>query len=360
MRRYLLAVLAMAVLVVSCQKETNKELEQAAQQVEVDMSDFYLYTDEVDPFASKDASKYCASMKVLNEKLRKNPGLEKRMYDIEKNSRKWIAAKKPEKPGNGNGGGGDTPSPPPEDDGLGVINIPVVVHVIYNVNKPQENISDAQIASQIRILNDDFNAQNNDVSGVPAEFADLVADSDFSFSLVQTIRKSSTKTSWGTNDAMKRSSSGGSDPVDPENKLNIWVCNIGGGILGYAQFPGGSPDTDGVVVGPQYFGDEGYVQAPFDKGRTTTHEVGHWVNLRHIWGDGRCRQDDFVADTPTSDGPNYGCPSYPTVNCRSNDMTMNYMDYTDDGCMYMFSEGQKSRMRSIFASGGPRNGFISL
>src|SRR5690606_13054468 len=130
-------------------------------------------------------------------------------------------------------------------------------------------------------------------------------------------------------------------------------CNIGGGILGYAQFPGGSSSTDGVVI--LYSSLPGGSAAPYNQGRTATHEVGHYLNLRHIWGDGRCNRDDFVTDTPTSDAPNYGCPSYPTVNCRSNDMTMNYMDYTDDACMYMFSEGQKSRMRAIFASGGPRD-----
>jgi len=110
--------------------------------------------------------------------------------------------------------------------------------------------------------------------------------------------------------------------------------------------------TDGVVL--LYSSLPDGAAAPYNEGRTATHEVGHYLNLRHIWGDGRCRQDDFVADTPSSDGANYGCPSYPTVNCKSTDMTMNYMDYTDDACMYMFSEGQKSRMRAIFASGGIR------
>ena len=110
--------------------------------------------------------------------------------------------------------------------------------------------------------------------------------------------------------------------------------------------------TDGVVL--LYSSLPGGSAAPYNEGRTATHEVGHYLNLRHIWGDGRCRQDDFVADTPSSDGANYGCPSYPTVNCKSTDMTMNYMDYTDDACMYMFSEGQKSRMRAIFAPGGSR------
>ena len=114
-----------------------------------------------------------------------------------------------------------------------------------------------------------------------------------------------------------------------------------------------------MVISPQYFGSQGYVSAPFDKGRTATHEVGHYLNLRHIWGDGRCKRDDFVSDTPSSDGPNYGCPSYPTVNCRTNDMTMNYMDYTDDACMYMFSEGQKARMRALFGAGGVRESMLN-
>jgi hypothetical protein len=147
--------------------------------------------------------------------------------------------------------------------------------------------------------------------------------------------------------------------VTRKTHVNIWVCIVGGGRLGYAQFPGGSASTDGVVISPQYFGSQGYVSAPFDEGRTATHEVGHYLNLRHIWGDGRCKKDDFVSDTPSSDGPNYGCPSYPTVNCRSNDMTMNYMDYVDDACMYMFSEGQKTRMRALFANGGARDGMIN-
>ena len=96
-----------------------------------------------------------------------------------------------------------------------------------------------------------------------------------------------------------------------------------------------------------------------NEGRTLTHEIGHYLNLRHIWGDGRCRQDDFVEDTPASDGPNYGCPSYPTVNCKSADMTMNYMDYTDDACMYMFTDGQRNRMRAIFQPGGARASMLN-
>ena len=144
---------------------------------------------------------------------------------------------------------------------------------------------------------------------------------------------------------------GGKNGWNSANYLNIWVCNIGGGILGYAQFPGGAASTDGVVLGGEYFGVTGGV---YGAGRTATHEVGHYFNLRHIWGDGRCRQDDFVADTPSSDSSNGGCPTFPSVSCKTADMTMNYMDYTYDNCMYMFTDGQRNRMRALFAPGGAR------
>ncbi len=237
----------------------------------------------------------------------------------------------------------------PIDDGFGIVNIPVYVHVIYS--NSNQNISNAQIASQISVLNEDFRATNNDLN-LPSgsTFENDVTDSEIEFTLAGTFRHSDSRSSWGTNNAVKNAY----PPITPSTHLNIWVCNIGGGILGYAQFPGGNSSTDGIVVSPQYFGNTGFVSAPFDKGRTTTHEVGHYLNLRHIWGDGRCRQDDFVADTPSSDGPNYGCPSFPTTNCKTTDMTMNYMDYTDDACMYMFTDGQRNRMRAIFAPGGPR------
>ncbi|KQC32058.1 peptidase [Nonlabens sp. YIK11] len=290
------------------------------------------------------------------DKMMLNPEYQKNVQLIEDQTQSYIAdmelqAKKG-KPGGKPSGGGGTPV----GDNLGVVNIPVLVHVIYSNNA--ENISDAQINSQIAVLNQDFRKSNSDVNQVPSQFADLAADSEVTFTLAGVTRKASSRTSWGTNNAMKSSANGGVDVVDPANYLNIWVCNIGGGILGYAQFPGGSAATDGVVISPQYFGNTGSVSAPFDQGRTATHEVGHYLNLRHIWGDGRCNRDDFVSDTPTSDRANYGCPTYPTTNCRSADMTMNYMDYTNDACMYMFSSGQKARMRALFAAGGARESLI--
>jgi hypothetical protein len=346
MRKLIMGMAALALLFTSCEKDQPENANELAQQ-QVDMSDFYLHTDFNDEAGkAAEGGKSCYTMKNLNRLLKEDDKLYKKMYDIEKNSRSILAKQGNTNKGKPGGGGGGT-TPPPADE-LGTISIPVWVTVVYS--NSQENVSATQVQSQIDVMNADFRAQNSDASNTPSEFADLVADSEVQFTLAGVRRYSTTTTQWGTNDAVK----GQYPPVTPDTHLNIWVCNIGGGILGYAQFPGGPAATDGVVVGSNYFGDTGYVSAPYDKGRTVTHEVGHYLNLRHIWGDGQCKQDDFVNDTPESNGPNFGCPSYPTVNCRSNDMTMNYMDYTYDTCMYMFSEGQKSRLRTVFASGGPR------
>ncbi len=226
--------------------------------------------------------------------------------------------------------------------------IPVYVHVIYRL--AQENISDAQIASQIAVLNKDYGATNPDLSSVPSEFTGATSPgTGIQFVLAGIDRKYVNKTTWGTNDAMKMPSQNGVAPITPDTHLNLWVCNIGGGILGYAQFPGGNAATDGVVFSPQYCGSSDYndgsfyLSAPFDKGRTATHEIGHYLNLRHIWGDGPCATD-YVDDTPTSGAPYYGCPAYPQVSCGGSNMFMNYMDYVDDPCMFMFSKGQEARM----------------
>jgi len=279
----------------------------------------------------------CATDEILKAQLAADPTLAERMDQIEAFTNRVVSS----------------------GDELrrvvnGKIEIPVVVHVLYN--KAAENISDAQIQSQIDVLNEDFNLRNQDNSQVPALFSSLKADVGVKFVLSQTIRKSTTKKSWAPNDGMKYSNKGGSSAVDPAHNLNIWVCNLGQNLLGYAQFPGGNPATDGVVILYAAFGRTGTLITPYDKGRTTTHEVGHWMNLRHIWGDATCG-DDLVGDTPKHTTANFGCPAFPHYNSCSDhaiEMTMNYMDYTDDPCMYMFSNGQKSRMLAVFASGGPR------
>lgn len=281
----------------------------------------------------------CNTMEVLEKHISKKSELRVKMQTIEKKCQAFIKSEEKNK-----------------RIFLDTIAIPVVVHVLYN--NETENISDEQIQSQITVLNQDFTKTNTDFSKVPEEFKSIAAEVNIRFSIDSIVRLASARAEWGTDDEMKFSSSGGSDVIAPETKLNIWVCTIGGGILGYAQFPGDTPTTDGIVINPQFFGTTGSVTSPFNKGRTATHEVGHWLNLRHIWGDGNCSQDDFIEDTPLSDGPNYGCPEYPLLRCDSNDNTMNYMDYTDDGCMYMFTKGQKDRMRAVFAEGMPREGFV--
>ena len=235
--------------------------------------------------------------------------------------------------------------------------------MIYNTTS--QNISDAQIQSQITVLNQDFRRTNADKTTLWPQ----AADSEIQFCLANVdpnglsttgiTRTQTSVTSFSTNDAMKFSAQGGKDAWNTSKYLNIWVCNIGGGILGYAQFPGGgSASTDGVVIGFNYFGTTGTATAPFNKGRTATHEVGHWLNLRHIWGDGPCGTDDFVTDTPESDAANYGCATG-HVSCGTVDMVQNYMDYSDDACMNLFTAGQKARMQALFATGGLRVGLLS-
>ncbi len=288
----------------------------------------------------------CHSMNNLEFRQQKDPAIKQRMMEIEKfTQNKLLQMQSLQKKIDGE-----------------IIKIPVVVHVIYS--NSQENISEAQIQSQIDVLNEDFRRTNSDANNKWSQAADTQIE--FALAAIDPngnptsgiTRKSSTRTSWGTNDAMKSASQGGVSPWDTSEYLNMWVCNIGGGILGYAQFPGGSAATDGVVMSPQYFGssDKGsgfYLSAPFDKGRTTTHEVGHFLNLRHIWGDGGCSVDDFVSDTPTSDAANYGCATG-HVSCGSEDMVENFMDYSDDSCMNLYTEGQKNRMRAVLEAGGVR------
>ena len=242
-----------------------------------------------------------------------------------------------------------------------IITIPTVVHIVWRTNS--QNLSTQQIESQIDVLNQDFRRLNIDSVNTPNAFNLVAADCGIEFCLATTdplgnptngiVYVQTTETSFNMwNDGMKHSNMGGSDAWDTDRYLNIWGCNLSGSLLGYATMPGwGNSSEDGVVIGYQYFGYLGSSQAPYNKGRTTTHEVGHWLNLDHTWGDNNCGNDQ-VADTPTQEEENYGCPNFPAnINsCNTTnpngDMFMNYMDYTNDGCMNMFTQGQKSRMVS--------------
>ncbi|HOZ57738.1 MAG TPA: zinc metalloprotease [Nakamurella multipartita] len=238
--------------------------------------------------------------------------------------------------------------------------IPVVVHVLDHSDAT--TISDAQVASQIEVLNEDYAGTNADLSKVPAPFAQLVGRPGLSFHLATqdpagqpTTGITRTRTAavdFGVDDTMKKRSSGGADAWDTTRYLNLWVCGLRGGVLGYAQFPGGDPATDGVVIATAAFGRQGSAKAPFDLGRTATHEIGHYLNLSHIWGEARvptCDDTDFVGDTPNQLGPNSGKPRFPKVSCPAapnGDMFMNYMDYVDDDSMFMFSQQQVERMHA--------------
>ena len=242
---------------------------------------------------------------------------------------------------------------------LKLATIKVIVNVVYKTKA--QNISSAQVASQIALLNRDFRAANSDKSKVPPPWKGLVTDSRVKFELVKVTRTQTKRSSFGSDDGVKRASSGGIAPANPRKYLNVWVCALGGGLLGYAQFPGGPLATDGVVINYRAFGSTGTAEAPFNKGRTATHEVGHYFNLRHIWGDTEdCSGSDFVPDTPNCAGPNYSTPAFPSVTCNNGpngDMFMNYMDYVDDAAMLMFTTQQAARMR--VALEGPRRGLWS-
>jgi hypothetical protein len=229
-----------------------------------------------------------------------------------------------------------------------LVTIKTVVHVVYKTDV--QNISAAQIASQIAALNKDFRATNPDRTSTPTPWKGLVTDCRVRFKLVKVTRTKTAKTGFGFDDAVKKAATGGKAPFNPKTHLNIWVCVLTGGLLGYAQFPGGPPATDGVVINYRAFGTTGTAQAPFNRGRTATHEVGHYLNLRHIWGDTPdCSGSDMVPDTPNCAGPNFASPSWPVVTCNNGpngDMFMNYMDYTDDAAMYMFTTQQVLRMRT--------------
>jgi Pregnancy-associated plasma protein-A len=229
-----------------------------------------------------------------------------------------------------------------------IVTVKTVVNVVYN--NDSQNIGTAQIDSQIAAMNKDFRAANADRSQTPTPWKGLVSDARVQFKLVKVTRTRTSQATFTHDDGVKRSNTGGIAPFEPKAHLNLWVCALSGGLLGYAQFPGGPVATDGVVINYRAFGTSGTAQPPFNKGRTATHEVGHYLNLRHIWGDTPdCSGSDMVADTPNCAGPNYGTPAFPVVTCNNGpngDMFMNYMDYVDDAVMVMFTTQQVLRMRT--------------
>jgi hypothetical protein len=307
--------------------------------------------------ASNPTQRNCGSMENLDRLKTEDPGLAARMQQIESATNAYLANHKNQNSTNA------------------VITIPVVFHIVYN--SASQNISDAQCIAQLNQLNLDFARMNADAANTPSVWQGISANTNIQFCLAQRTptgaattgieRRSTTITSFSTNDNVKRTANGGMDSWPSSSYLNIWSCNISGGVLGYAQFPGGPASTDGVVLLYSSIGSvtQPGTATPYNLGRTATHEVGHWLNLYHIWGDdgSACSGSDNCTDTPNQAAENYGAPAFPRTDaCATASpgvMFMNYMDYTDDRAMNMFTAGQSTRMNALFATGGSRVGLVT-
>lgn len=280
-----------------------------------------------------------------------------------------------------------------------VFNIPVIVHIIHNneaLNGPSStsggNLHANQVIDQINILNKDFNGLNADTNLIPSVFKPLLGKFQVNFCLAVVNPTGGILAEPGI-DRISRTSKGWNAPPysttymnntikpasiwDPNKYLNIWVASLSGGILGYATFPApgtsglsgltgsfGTATTDGVVILNTAFGSIGTAAfGQYNKGRTATHEVGHWIGLRHIWGDGTCATD-YCNDTPPAQTANYGCKSHPYKLgvCAGNttgEMFMNFMDYSDDACLLMFTADQKNRAQLILTHSPIRAALIT-
>ena len=302
----------------------------------------------------------CSTVKLHEKRLAENPMLLERIQQSELETQKWISEH------------------PTSLKSNQIITIPIVVHVVYNLDK--ENISDAQIRSQIDILNKDFRLKNSNALPASHPFKQYTSDTEIEFCLASKdplgnstsgiTRTKTTQVSFSdADDKVKDATKGGVNNWDPTKYLNLWVCNLEGNLLGYATFPSDLTyykSTDGVVIRHQVFGNIGTAGTEgFDvnkSGRTATHEIGHWLNLIHIWGDADCG-DDLVSDTKPSKSENYDCPTFPhnanvcTGSDANGEMFMNYMDYVDDNCMNMFTVGQGLRMRA--ALNGDRKAMLT-
>lgn len=248
------------------------------------------------------------------------------------------------------------------------VTVPVVFHFLYTPGV--DEYAEKEVYAQLDALNRDFNTQQFPREKHPAfqreKFFEKVAQTEIEFCLAEgkkkepgIIWKPSTTKVWQTDNAVKASKNQGSDPWETQECLNVWVCHLADGVSGYAQMPGGPAATDGIVIDFNFFGIGKYPKAPYTQGKTLTHLVGSYLGLHELWNENQPCADDYVHDTPIHNAPNYGNPGYPHISmCPGQvvEMTMNFMDNTDDYAQYMFTIGQKIRMQSVFAKAAPREG----
>jgi len=298
------------------------------------------------------AQKSCSVEEYTRQELAINPLLKDRMEEIEVFTRNKMAA------------GNELQRTNRIPD---VIKIPVVLHILYHT--PEQNISTSVIELMIAALNRDFNKRNSDTANIPDAFKPLAANMGFEFKLatmdpkgVSTtgiIKKYTPITYWMSDDKMKFNASYGSDAWDSKSYLNVWVCNMKD-VLGYGTLPGMDAKKDGIVFSIENIIDTRHTTPTVNDFRTIVHEVGHWLSLYHVWGEGYCG-DDRVDDTPKQSTFTPGCPNGTRISCGSDprgDMYMNYMDFTDDRCMNMFTTGQRKRARALFEAAGSRNAML--
>jgi hypothetical protein len=250
---------------------------------------------------------------------------------------------------------------------ISIVKIPVIVHVVYHL--PAENISDRAIQNQLAALNRDYRRMNGDSINTPVYFKSVAADARIEFELakVDTAGRATTGiervyspvAKWNGDDQMKYKSNYGIDAWNADSYLNIWVCNMYD-LLGYSSILGEGKDKDGVVINYTVFNDleDG---GAYNSGRTAVHEIGHWLGLKHLWGDADCG-DDGIDDTPKQQTYTTGCPVGIRTSCGNGpngDMYMNFMDYTNDPCMNLFTYGQRDHMQALFEDRQYRNSILS-
>jgi hypothetical protein len=316
MKKILLILGSLLLFILSCQKQ------------EIPVSDT-----EKETLATKANQTICLSDEMLKQDIASNPGRAKFLADLEEKTKLYEGRT-----------GGSARGP-------GILYLPVVIHVVLT---DTTLIPTAQIISQLQVWNKDFNKLNTELANTSIYLAgyqfNKVANCQIQFYISNIVRVQTTVIEFPLDESMKSSATGGSDPVDPATKLNVWVCNTPYGYS-WGKFPGGPLLIDGIVIDYAFFG----TNNPYFKGRVGTHEAGHWLNLRHIWGDSQCGNDQ-VQDTPKHFGSSTGCPAAGTKStCAGKPllMWMNYMDYSYGTCTYMFTDGQKKRMDATIDNARP-------